>query len=251
MIELQRVDHQIAALRAELESFPKRIVEADAKLNGARAEVAAAKEAHTKSLTERKKFEMDVQQWKDRAKKYRDQSGSVKTNEAYKALLHEIATAEAEVAKAEDRQLEIMVASEDSERKVKNAEARLKEAEKMVAQEREQIAALNSKKKKELEAANAERGKYLAPVPQDLRDLYDRIARRHHGTAMAEARDGQCRGCGMRILPHIYEDLRHERNEEIYRCETCGLILYSLEPLVPSAPSGSAENSSATPPVQS
>ena len=251
MIELQRVDHQIAALRAELESFPKRIVEADAKLNGARAEVAAAKEAHTKSLTERKKFEMDVQQWKDRAKKYRDQSGSVKTNEAYKALLHEIATAEAEVAKAEDRQLEIMVASEDSERKVKNAEARLKEAEKMVAQEREQIAALNSKKKKELEAANAERGKYLAPVPQDLRDLYDRIARRHHGTAMAEARDGQFRGCGMRILPHIYEDLRHERNEEIYRCETCGLILYSLEPLVPSAPSGSAENSSATPPVQS
>src|SRR5579862_9843326 len=251
MIELQRVDHQIAALRAELESFPKRIVEADAKLNGARAEVAAAKEAHTKSLTERKKFEMDVQQWKDRAKKYRDQSGSVKTNEAYKALLHEIATAEAEVAKAEDRQLEIMVASEDSERKVKNAEARLKEAEKMVAQEREQIAALNSKKKKELEAANAERGKYLAPVPQDLRDLYDRIARRHHGTAMAEARDGQCRGCGMRILPHIYEDLRHERNEEIYRCETCGLILYSLEPLVPSAPSGSAENSSAPPPVQS
>lgn len=251
MMELQRVDHQIAALRAELESFPKRIVEADAKLNGARAEVATAKEAHTKSLTERKKFEMDVQQWKDRAKKYRDQSGSVKTNEAYKALLHEIANAEAEVAKAEDRQLEIMVASEDSERKVKNAEARLKEAEKVVAQEREQIAALNSKKKKELEAANVERGKYLAPVPQDLRDLYDRIAKRHHGTAIAEARDGQCRGCGMRILPHIYEDLRHERNEEIYRCETCGLILYSLEPLVPSQTTGSGENSSATPPATS
>ncbi len=129
LIELQRVDHLIAALRAELEAFPKRIREADAKLSGARAAVAAAKEAHVNSQKERKKFELDVEQWKDRARKYRDQSGAVKTNEAYKALQHEITNAEAEAAKAEDRQLEIMVAGEEAERRVKIAEARLKEAE--------------------------------------------------------------------------------------------------------------------------
>jgi len=38
-------------------------------------------------------------------------------------------------------------------------------------------------------------------VAEDLRELYARIAKRHNGTAMAEARDGQCRGCGMRVLP--------------------------------------------------
>ncbi len=89
LIELQRIDHQIAVLRGELEAFPKRIREADAKLNGARTGVATAKEAHTNSQKERKKFELDVEQWKDRARKYRDQSGAVKTNEAYKALQHE------------------------------------------------------------------------------------------------------------------------------------------------------------------
>ena len=91
-----------------------------------------------------------------------------------------------------------------------------------------------------------EREKYSAPVPEELRELYTRIAKRHNGTALAEAKTGQCRGCGMRILPHIYEDLRHERNEEIYRCEACGLILYSLEPLVPAAPLTPAENSTST-----
>jgi len=247
MIELQRVDHQISALRAEIDSYPKRVLEADTKLSGARAEVAAAKETHTKSLTDRKKLEMDVAQWKDRAKKYRDQSGAVKTNEAYKALLHEIANAEAEVAKAEDLQLSAMMAGEESERKVKAAEARLKEAEKVIAVERNQIHALSDQKKKELAAAVTEREKYFTPVPEDLKELYARIAKRHNGTALAEARAGQCRGCGMRILPHIYEDLRHERNEDIYRCETCGLILYSLEPLVPSEPSTSTQNSTSTP----
>src|ERR1700732_5513508 len=139
LIELQRVDHQIAALRAELESFPKRIREADAKLNGARAELAAVKETQTQGLSERKKLEFDVQQWKDRARKYRDQSGAVKTNEAYKALQHEIANAEAEVAKAEERQLEIMMAGEDSESRVKNTEIALKQAEQSVAAERKEI----------------------------------------------------------------------------------------------------------------
>ena len=231
LIELQRVDHQIAVLRAELENFPKRIREADTKLAGARADVAAAREAHTASVAERKKLEFDAQQWKDRARKYRDQSGAVKTNEAYKALQHEIANAEAEVAKAEDRQLEVMMAGEESDRRVKMGEARLKEAEQAVAAERKEIETQQAEKKKQLEAALAERELTLAPIPEDLRELYARIAKRHNGTALAEARDGQCRGCGMRILPHIYEDLRHERNEEIYRCENCGLILYSLEPL--------------------
>src|SRR6266704_5704008 len=126
LIELQRVDHQIDVLRAELEGFPKRIREAETKLSGARADVASAKEAHAQVVAERKKFEFDGQQWKDRARKYRDQSGAVKTNEAYKALQHEIANAEAEVAKADDRQLEVMMGAEEVERRVNIAESRQK-----------------------------------------------------------------------------------------------------------------------------
>ena len=240
LLELQSVDHQIAALRAELDSFPKRLREADLKLTGARAALVSAKEAHTNSLKERKKFELDVDQWKERARKYRDQSGAVKTNEAYKALQHEITNAEAEVAKAEDRQLEVMMAGEESERRVRSAEAALKEAEQTIAAERKEIESRQSVKKKELDAALAERERALAPIPEDLRDLYARIAKRHNGTALAEARDGQCRGCGMRVLPHTLQQLLQEDNEELFRCESCGLILYSLEPI----PAASPENSS-------
>jgi uncharacterized protein len=247
MIELQRVDHSIAGLRTELDSFPKRIREADAKLSGARAAVVAAKEALTQKQKERKKFELDVQQWKDRAQKYRDQSGAVKTNEAYKALQHEIANAEAEVAKAEDAELEVMMAVEESERKVRSAEAQLKEDEQAVSKDKKEIERLQSEKKKQLDDSVAERERTLAPIPQDLRDLYDRIAKRHHGSAMAEARDGQCRGCGMRILPHTLQELRRDPNEEIYRCESCGMILYTLEPIpLPEPPGPSRAASSAT-----
>jgi len=156
LLELQTADQRISALRTEIDSFPKRIREADLKLTGARNALAAAREANTHSLTERKKFELDVQQWKDRAKKYREQSGAVKTNEAYKALQHEITNAESEVAKAEDRQLEIMMGGEDSERRVKSAEVALKQAEQAIAAERKEIEAQQAAKKKALDAAVAE-----------------------------------------------------------------------------------------------
>lgn len=236
LVELQHVDQRIAALRAEIDAFPKRIRDADAKLSGAQKEVAGAKEALTASLKERKTFEWDVEQWRERARKYRDQSGQVKTNEAYKALQHEIANAEAQAAKAEDRVLEHLMSAEALERRAKDAEAALKDAQQLIAAERKQIEAERAARQKELAAALAEHEAALAPVPEDLREKYLHVARRHHGVALAEARDGQCRGCGMRVLPHIYQELSRAGDETVFTCETCGRILYVVEP-PPAAPS--------------
>jgi len=236
LIELQRVDHEIAALRAEIESFPKRLRSAEIKLGGAKLKLAAAKEQQAKNTAERKKLEFDAQQWKDRAKKYRDQSGAVKTNEAFHALQHEIATAEGEVAKSEDQQLEIMMAAEEAERAVRAAEGYLKDDERVVAAERKEIESLQGEKKSALQAALAKRAELVLPVPEDVLVLYERIAKRHNGTALAQVRDDQCKGCGLRVLPHIIQELRVETNEEIFRCESCGLILYSLEPIFAAKP---------------
>jgi len=215
----------------------------DHKLTDARVAVASAKEAQVTSIKERKKFELDVEQWKDRARKYRDQSGAVKTNEAYKALQHEIANAEAEVGKAEDRQLELMMASEEVEGRMRHADADLKEAEKSVAADRKEIEVQYGAKKKELAAATAEREKAVVPIPEDVLTLYDRVAKRHNGHALAQVKDGQCKGCGLRVLPHTLQLLVQDHDdEEIFRCESCGLILYSLEPLTAINPDAASDS---------
>ena len=229
LLELQRLDLRIAALRAELETFPKRIKEADAMLNGAKAAVAAAKEKHSHAQTERKKFELDVNQWRERARKYRDQSASVKTNEAYKALQHEIAHAESEASAAEDRQLEQMMAVEETEREIKSAEVKLKNAEGSLAAERKTIESQGAAKKSELDSDSVQREKIAAQIPEELLAIYARVAKRHHGHALAEAATEQCRGCGMRLLPHTFQEIRRPENHEIIQCETCNRILYAAE----------------------
>src|SRR5579884_4485836 len=76
LLELQRMDQRIAALRAELEAFPKRIRDADQMLNSARAALAAAKAAHTEKVAARKRAELDAEEWRERARKFRAQSAA-------------------------------------------------------------------------------------------------------------------------------------------------------------------------------
>jgi predicted nucleic acid-binding Zn-ribbon protein len=240
LVDLQRLDQLIAGFRADLETLPKKMREADSKLNGARSALASAKEIQAQAQTQRRKFEGDVEQWKERAKKYRAQSSSVKTNEAFKALQHEIATAEAEASKAEDLVLEQMMSIEEAERRVKRVEAELKEAEQGIAVEKKQIEVQYGEEKEKLQVATGERGHIAGKVPEELAELYTRISRKHPGSALAEVRNEQCRGCGMRVLPHTIQVLRTETNAEVFRCETCGRILYTLEPIPHAKPAESA-----------
>jgi uncharacterized protein len=226
LIELQAVDFRLIEIRERVSKFPKRLAELESRVTAARQQIATAKEALTGSLKERKTYEMDVEQWKERAKKYRNQSGEVKTNEAYKALQHEIQNAENEMAKAEDRLLDRMVAGEEYERQVKAAEAAVKEIEAAANKERQKIQAEYNAAQKELAAAEAARAAAVAAVPEDLVDHYERIAKRHGGIALAEIRGEGCGQCGVHIRPHVIQLLQRDGNEEFYHCETCTRILY-------------------------
>ena len=226
LIELQAVDLRLIDIRERLSRFPKRLAELEARVLAARQLIATAKEALLSSVKERKTWEMDVEQWKERAKKYRNQSSEVKTNEAYRALQHEIQNAEDEVARAEDRLLDRMMAGEEYERQVKSAEAAVKEIEASANVERHTIQSEYNAAQKELAEAEAIRAGAVKAVPADLVDHYERIAKRHGGIALAEVRGEGCGQCGVHIRPHMIQLLQRADNEEFFHCETCTRILY-------------------------
>jgi predicted nucleic acid-binding Zn-ribbon protein len=229
LIDLQAVDLSLNDLNTRLAVFPARLAEVAARVEATRKQLASEKEALLQSLKDRKKYELDVEQWKERAKKYRDQSYEVKTNEAYKALQHEIANAEAEMAKAEDRLLERMMAGEDFEHRVKASEQQIKLVEAAAQAERATIAAEKSALETELAAAQAERAKAVAQIPEDLLDHYQRIAKRHQNISLAEVRDETCTLCGVRVRPHVFQEMRRADCAELFHCETCTRILYYVE----------------------
>ena len=230
LVELQAVDSELTRLRARLNAFPQQLSEIDKRLAEGKQHLAASKESLTASLKDRKKYEMDVDAWKEKAKKYREQSFTVKTNEAYKALQHEIEHAEGEVAQAEDRLLARMVDGEQFDRDVKSSEHDLKELERAAGTDRQKLQGEQTALQKELEAKQAERGQLLPEIPEDLLATYDRVAVRHHGIGVAAVLNQACSLCGLRVVPHVFQLLRRDNYSELFQCETCSRILYYVEP---------------------
>ena len=246
LLELQKTDNEIAALRANLETAPRRIRENDAKLNGSRAALATAKEALAQLVATRKKSDFEVAEWRERVKKFKAQTAAVKTNEAYKALLHEIANAESEIGKLEDIQLDQMMAAEEAEKNVKAAETELRDSEQSIGTERKQIENAAREVNRKMLADISVRDKIAAQIPEEVLSVYARAAKRHHGVALAEAVNEQCRGCGMRLLPHLYQQVYQPQDQDIHTCETCGCILYAAEPAAPPATNSSSNPTAAS-----
>ena len=229
LIELQAVDLRLAELRGRLNALPAQLAEVERRVSAGRQQIAAAKEALTQSLKDRKKYEIDVETWKEKARKYRQQSSEVKTNEAYKALQHEIDHAEKEAAQAEDRLLERMVSGEEFDRQVKAAEHALVEVERTAEVERQKFKAEQTALRTDAAARETERQTIVAAVPENLLFNYEGIAKRRHGVALAEIRGGSCGMCGMLITPHVVQELRRPDNTALFHCETCTRILYYIE----------------------
>jgi uncharacterized protein len=237
LLDLQGVDVRLHEVRARLAGLPKKAAEIDARVAAAKVAVEQSKTSQLNTIKDRKKYELDVEQWKERVRKYRDQTSQVKTNEAYKALQHEVDMAEAEIAKAEDRLLEQMVNAEEYDRRVKASERDLKEVEDAARSQRAKIDAEKAAEEKEIAALEAERARAIAGIPENLLDHYDRIVRKHNGIALAEVRNEKCGACGMIVRPHVIQELRRATgDDELFHCETCTRILYYIEASEPGAP---------------
>ena len=222
LISLQRTDREIQRLKAEIAELPKRVAVIEQRLLGTKAALEKAKAAVKADDAARKKYETAITDLRGKISKYRDQSLEVKTNEQYKALMHEIQFAEQEIGTNEDKILELMVNAEAREKEVKAAEAELKEEtaeiekEKLVARER------TAQHEKELAEWTGKRDAASAAVDPDLLRHYERVSK-FRGSGIAEVLDHKCMGCSVVLRPQTYNEIR---SGKLIYCDSCQRILY-------------------------
>ena len=232
LIALQRLD--TAALDAErrLADAPEREKALDARLEAARERVAAAKERLTANQNARRTIEKDVAVHQGRLSKFREQAMAVKTNQEYHAIQHEMAFAQAEIKAREDQLLELMVQADELMADVKQADAALNAEQKAVEADRKSIAAESAELKVSLERIAGERKTTVSGITPHVLAVFDQVSKRRGGVAVAEARDGICTICHVRMRPQVFNTVR--RNDEIVQCEHCQRILF----FVPVATAG-------------
>ena len=223
LIALQQADREILRLKEEIAALPKRVAAIEERLAGTKAILEKAKTAVKADEAARRKFESAISDQQQKISKYRDQSLAVKTNEQYKALLHEIQFAEQDIRANEDKILELMVNAEIREKDVKAAEAELKAETAEIEKEKIDARQRTAEDEKELAAWNAKRDTARAGVDADLLRQYDRVAK-HRGSGLSEARDHKCLACQVMLRPQTYNEVR--AGAQVVVCESCQRILF-------------------------
>jgi uncharacterized protein len=236
LIALQRLDSAALDAQRRLAEQPERESALDARLEAARQRVAAAKERLAGNQAARRDIEKDVAVHQGRLSKFREQAMAVKTNQEYHAIQHEIGYAQTEIKTREDQILELMVAADELGADLKRAEAGLAAEQKAVEADRKALATEIVETKESLEHISNERASVVAAIAPAVLATFDQVARRRHGVAVAEARDGVCTICHVRLRPQVFNTVR--RNEQIMQCDSCQRILFFVPPAAAGAAAG-------------
>jgi predicted nucleic acid-binding Zn-ribbon protein len=224
LIRLQSIDLHIQEVRSSIDKFPGISKALDAKLSEATAAVAAAQEKSKNNVATKKKLESEVTVFEAKISKYRDQMLAAKKNEEYRALQLEIEHAQAGIRGIEDSILALMMEAETSVSEIKAAEARLKEDQQSVNQERKLLEVEHQKDLSALEGYVKERAEIEALVSSDLLPRYERVRKFRGGIGISPARDYVCEVCQVRIRPQVFQEIR--KNDQIIPCDACQRILY-------------------------
>lgn len=235
LIALQRLDSAATEAQRRLAEEPEQEKAFEARLEAVRQQSAATKERLSESQHARRGIEKDVAVQQGRLSKFRDQLMAVKTNVEYQAMQKEIEFAQGEVKKLEDAILERMLEADDLTAAVKKAEAGLASEQKAVEADRKALASELAALKASLERITPERAELVASLDRQVLALFELVSKRRNGVAVAEARDGICTICHVRLRPQVFNTVR--RNEQIVQCDSCNRILY-FTPVAPAAADG-------------
>ncbi|MGH9481373.1 MAG: zinc ribbon domain-containing protein [Terriglobales bacterium] len=233
LLEIQALEQRLRDLDAEIAALPRRVAAIEAKLAGTQQALDRLQAAQTGNQSERRQVDREIETLREKIGKIRGHSGDVKTNQEYRALLDEIAFAEAQIGKHEERLLEVMEQGEGLEREAATTAATLAGQRREVELEAATTAARAEQDRAQRHQLAQQRDRLRTQADEAWLRRFDRVLRMR-GQALAQVDREACSGCRVRLRPQVLQEMA-AHPDRLFVCESCGRILY-LEPVATTHP---------------
>jgi hypothetical protein len=242
LIRLQQLDMDAETRRRTLADLPAALQALDERVTTRQNALDAIKARLSENQAARRSLDKELAVVQGRLTKFKDQLMEVKTNKEYLAMQHEISMAQDGVRGFEDKILEGLMAADDLDGEIKTVEKALAEEKAKVSEERKARQQEAAKMESEISELTNARAKVVAEMSREAIALFEHVSRARKGHAVAEARDGHCTACHVRLRPQVFQDVR--RGDRLIQCESCTRILY-IAPPKPKAPEAQQTTASA------
>ena len=228
LLILQDRDLKRLGLEAQLKSVPGDVARVEQKIAAEKGAIDLARTELRELESKKKLLETEIGLAEQKVGQYRTQQLSIRKNEEYQAMGHQIETTLGQIATLEGQELEIMYAIDEAKKKFAAAEAELKAN---IAGHESRIKTLKERESSltaEVTAVAAEVAAARGPVePLKLR-IYDRIAARNMPVVVA-IHGGKCGGCHLKVSSDVDSAARGKGADPLAQlptCDQCGRIVY-------------------------
>lgn len=221
---LQNHDGQLLDLRREYEGIPARKEQAAARLKDADKRFADAQDRQKHAQSAIRQAELDIEAAKEKADRLRRQQFEIKSNEQYKVLQGEIAAEMVNIRQIEDREIELMEASEKTLAEVTAQSAARAEVHQTIEEERQSLDRRGAQLQEELARMEAERRQRAEGIEAQWLERYGRLFARVGAHAIVAVEREICSGCHMKLPPQVVQDAKREQT--VCTCTFCGRMLY-------------------------
>jgi predicted nucleic acid-binding Zn-ribbon protein len=225
LYQLQQVDLEIESASRRLKEIAASLVESN-ELKQARKMVVEAQARLAKRRARMKDLDLEVSSLSHKIEtdEQRLYSGRVTNPKELASLQDEVASLQRWRDKKEDDLLEVMVAAEEGEAALADAQAILTQISETWRAEQGDLADEQAQLQARLRELNEQRESLVAAIgPEDMA-IYERLRQRKAGRAVALVKDGICQGC--RMNPPTSQVQHARSGTELVFCNNCGRILH-------------------------
>lgn len=223
LIRLQLIDTQIEETQRAIAGIPEQRSQAREQRERARAAVQAARDLLHDQQREERRLETELSDKEALCKKLESQSYEVASNQAYRAILHEIDEARRFISEHETAVLERMDAMEEAERALAARETEAEEAERETTSQEAALDARESHLQRELAHLQDVCRERATRVEPDLLKRYQTIKLRRTPVIVAMGSATNCPKCRIELPPQLALDLRNGNG--MATCRSCDRIL--------------------------
>lgn len=220
----QQMDSEIHHTHTLLEEIPSERVRIKSELELEKTRLNELEKSLKDIQLKLKEKELELAQKEIQIKKLDGQLSQVKTNKEYAALQQEIASLKADNSLLEEGIIHILDEVDAAKEEARKEKEKFAAVTKSFQDRDNEMAGQEKTLQARLVDLKKQREESVAQLPPELGELYNRIALKKQGLALAVVSGEVCAACQMKLRPQLINEVR--LGEQIVVCENCSRILY-------------------------
>lgn len=227
LVELQRVDDEIFAVRQELEAAPRQLEELERRFAAAETRRARVLDKLSHLQDQKKRLSLEIDDDSARIKKSKNKLMQVENTREYHAMMREMDSIEKINRTREEEKLTLLG-------ELQNQESVLAECDQEHSALKSELDAARAGLDARLAQANAQldklakkRERVSKGIPRPVFMRYEFIRQRLEHPVIVAVREGVCSGCNIAVPPQAFIDL--QRGQQIQSCPNCQRLIFWCE----------------------